>query len=124
MGGRLDATNIVTPLAGVITNIGLDHSAGSAKPTGNRSREGRHHKTPKSRCLQRPREPEVLAVIRTEAAKHNAQLIELGKKEETPKLPLNGRTRKPTRVWPGRWWSGCRPNCRSCPEMIRNGLPR
>jgi dihydrofolate synthase/folylpolyglutamate synthase len=25
MGGRLDATNIVTPLASVITNIGLDH---------------------------------------------------------------------------------------------------
>ena len=25
MGGRLDATNIVTPLASVITNIQLDH---------------------------------------------------------------------------------------------------
>ena len=25
LGGRLDATNIVTPLAGVITNIGIDH---------------------------------------------------------------------------------------------------
>src|ERR1041385_5310444 len=26
LGGRLDATNIVTPLASVITNIGIDHS--------------------------------------------------------------------------------------------------
>ena len=26
MGGRLDATNIITPLASVITNIGLDHT--------------------------------------------------------------------------------------------------
>ena len=26
MGGRLDATNIVTPIASVITNIGLDHT--------------------------------------------------------------------------------------------------
>jgi dihydrofolate synthase/folylpolyglutamate synthase len=26
MGGRLDATNIITPLISVITNIGLDHS--------------------------------------------------------------------------------------------------
>ena len=26
MGGRLDATNIVTPLASVITNVGLDHT--------------------------------------------------------------------------------------------------
>jgi dihydrofolate synthase/folylpolyglutamate synthase len=26
LGGRLDATNIVTPLAGVITNIGIEHS--------------------------------------------------------------------------------------------------
>ncbi len=27
MGGRLDATNIITPLVSVITNIGLDHTA-------------------------------------------------------------------------------------------------
>src|SRR6201996_1551780 len=27
LGGRLDATNIVTPLASVITNIQLDHQA-------------------------------------------------------------------------------------------------
>src|SRR5437899_8004899 len=26
LGGRLDATNIVTPLASVITNIGIEHS--------------------------------------------------------------------------------------------------
>jgi dihydrofolate synthase/folylpolyglutamate synthase len=26
MGGRLDATNIITPLISVITNIGLDHT--------------------------------------------------------------------------------------------------
>jgi dihydrofolate synthase/folylpolyglutamate synthase len=26
MGGRLDATNIITPLVSVITNIGLDHT--------------------------------------------------------------------------------------------------
>jgi dihydrofolate synthase/folylpolyglutamate synthase len=26
MGGRLDATNIITPLVSVITNIGLDHN--------------------------------------------------------------------------------------------------
>jgi dihydrofolate synthase/folylpolyglutamate synthase len=25
-GGRLDATNIITPLVSVITNIGLDHT--------------------------------------------------------------------------------------------------
>jgi dihydrofolate synthase/folylpolyglutamate synthase len=27
LGGRLDATNIVTPLASLITNIGIDHAA-------------------------------------------------------------------------------------------------
>jgi len=26
MGGRLDSTNIITPLLSVITNIGLDHT--------------------------------------------------------------------------------------------------
>lgn len=27
MGGRLDATNVITPEVSVITNIGLDHTA-------------------------------------------------------------------------------------------------
>lgn len=27
LGGRLDATNVVTPLVGIVTNIGLDHQA-------------------------------------------------------------------------------------------------
>jgi dihydrofolate synthase/folylpolyglutamate synthase len=31
MGGRLDATNIITPLISVITNIGLDHTPVSRK---------------------------------------------------------------------------------------------
>jgi dihydrofolate synthase/folylpolyglutamate synthase len=26
MGGRLDSTNVITPLVSVITNIGLDHT--------------------------------------------------------------------------------------------------
>jgi dihydrofolate synthase / folylpolyglutamate synthase len=26
MGGRLDSTNIVTPLLSIITNIGIDHT--------------------------------------------------------------------------------------------------
>ena len=44
MGGRLDATNIVTPLAGVITNIGLDHTRWLGKThAAIASREGWHH---------------------------------------------------------------------------------
>jgi len=91
MGGRLDATNIVTPLAGVITNIGLDHTRWLGKTHAAIAAEKAGIIKPHIPVLTTAEQPEVLAVIRTEAAKHNAQLIELGKTEETAELPLNGQ---------------------------------
>ena len=44
LGGRLDATNVVDPLAAVITTIGLDHTQWLGDiDRRDRGREGRHH---------------------------------------------------------------------------------
>ena len=46
LGGRLDATNIVTPLASVITNIAVRPPAMARRHAGkNRRRKSRHHQT-------------------------------------------------------------------------------
>ena len=91
MGGRLDATNIVTPLAGVITNIGLDHTRWLGKTHAAIAAEKAGIIKPRIPVLTTAGQPEVLAVIRAEAAEHSAQLIELGQTEEIAELPLNGR---------------------------------
>src|SRR4030095_8205863 len=50
LGGRLDATNIVTPLASVITNIGFDHQQWLGHtPAQSGARKGRNHQTRRSR---------------------------------------------------------------------------
>ncbi len=50
LGGRLDATNIVTPLASVITNIAFDHRAMARRHAGkNRRRKSGHHQAGNSR---------------------------------------------------------------------------
>ena len=91
MGGRLDATNIATPLASVITNIGLDHTLWLGKTHAAIAAEKAGIIKPRIPVLTTAGQPEVLAVIRAEAAKHSAQLIELGQTEEIVKLPLNGQ---------------------------------
>ena len=44
LGGRFDATNVITPVAGAITTIGFDHQQHLGYDAGrDRLREGRHH---------------------------------------------------------------------------------
>ena len=44
LGGRLDSTNIITPVLSVITNISLDHTAILGDTEGSHSgRKSRHH---------------------------------------------------------------------------------
>ena len=50
LGGRLDATNIVTPLASVITNIQYDHQKWLGETLAEHcGREGGHYQTRHSR---------------------------------------------------------------------------
>ena len=91
LGGRLDATNIVTPLAGVITNIGLDHTRWLGETYVAIAAEKAGIIKPGIPVLTATGQPEALAVIRTEAARQGSELIELGQAEGTTDLPLLGR---------------------------------
>ena len=49
LGGRFDATNVITPSAGAITTIGFDHQQHLGDTlAADRVREGRHHQA--GRC--------------------------------------------------------------------------
>ena len=91
LGGRLDATNIVTPLASVITNIGLDHTRWLGETHGAIAAEKAGIIKPGIPSLTAAAQPEALAVIRTEAARQDSLLIELDQAESTADLPLLGR---------------------------------
>ena len=91
MGGRLDATNIVAPLASVITNIGLDHTRWLGKSHAAIAAEKAGIIKPNVPLVTATRHPEALAVIRAKAARHGAELTELGQTENTIDLPLPGQ---------------------------------
>jgi len=78
LGGRLDATNIVTPLASVITNIQHDHE----KWLGNTLPEIAAEKAGIIKrgvpVLTAATQPEVLQVITQSARQHNAPLTVVG----------------------------------------------
>ncbi len=91
MGGRLDATNIVAPLASVITNIGLDHTRWLGKSHAAIAAEKAGIIKPNVPLVTATRHPEALAVIRAKAARQGAELTELGQTENTIDLPLLGQ---------------------------------
>lgn len=79
LGGRLDATNVVTPIVSVITNVDFDHMAqlGDTLPAiaGEKAgiiKEG-------SSAVTASLEPEVLQVIRSVCRQKNVPLLEVGK---------------------------------------------
>ncbi|MFM7724354.1 MAG: bifunctional folylpolyglutamate synthase/dihydrofolate synthase, partial [Bacteroidota bacterium] len=71
MGGRLDATNVVTPLVSVITNIGLDHQAfvGNSLPESAGEKAGIIKQGIPVIC--REERPELQEVFRSKAASLN-----------------------------------------------------
>ncbi|MBI1839660.1 MAG: bifunctional folylpolyglutamate synthase/dihydrofolate synthase [Verrucomicrobia bacterium] len=78
LGGRLDATNIVTPIASVITNIGLEHQ----QWLGNTHREIAAEKAgiikPGVPVFTAVDHPDALAVIRSRALENRAAIVEVG----------------------------------------------
>jgi dihydrofolate synthase/folylpolyglutamate synthase len=96
MGGRLDATNIVTPLASVITNIQFDHQ----KWLGNTRAEIAAEKAgiikPGVPVVTATDAPEALEVIAAKARERDTPLIKVGQASSlslaggTPALPLLG----------------------------------
>jgi dihydrofolate synthase/folylpolyglutamate synthase len=78
LGGRLDATNIVTPLAGVITNIAFDHQQWLGDTLGKIAAEKAGIIKPGVPVITAADEPEALAVIEKTAREKHAPLIKLG----------------------------------------------
>ncbi|HYE30080.1 MAG TPA: folylpolyglutamate synthase/dihydrofolate synthase family protein [Methylomirabilota bacterium] len=94
LGGRLDATNIVTPLASVITNIQFDHE----KWLGNSLAEIASEKAgiikPSIPVITGADAPEALAVIRKVAQANGSRITEVSGGEGVPPLPLLGEHQK------------------------------
>ncbi len=78
LGGRLDATNIVTPLASVITNIQLDHQQWLGNTLAEIAAEKAGIIKPGVPVLTAAMETEALRVIEEAARKNNSPLTILG----------------------------------------------
>lgn len=88
MGGRLDATNIVTPLACVITNIQFDHEQWLGTTLFKIAAEKAGIIKPHVPVITAAEAPEALAVIRAAAALVHAPLVEV-KAEDAQRPPLD-----------------------------------
>ena len=88
LGGRLDATNIVTPLASVITNIQFDHEKWLGHTLPEIAREKAGIIKPGIPILTGADAPEALAVICETAARRHAPLAEITW-TDTQRTPLD-----------------------------------
>ncbi len=88
LGGRLDATNIVTPLASVITNIQYDHQEWLGARLSSIAREKAGIIKPGIPVLTAASKPEALRVIEKIARERGAPLIRVTQ-AETHVAPLN-----------------------------------
>jgi dihydrofolate synthase/folylpolyglutamate synthase len=75
LGGRLDATNIVSPLASVITNIALDHTEWLGDTLEKIAAEKAGIIKPSIPVITTEAKPEALSVIASEAKEKNAPLV-------------------------------------------------
>ena len=76
LGGRLDATNVITPLVSVITNIGLDHTAHLGETLEAIAFEKGGIIKPGVPVVCGAEEEGVLAVIREQAKKNGSAMVE------------------------------------------------
>jgi dihydrofolate synthase/folylpolyglutamate synthase len=88
LGGRLDATNIVTPLASVITNIQHDHQQWLGETLASIAAEKAGIIKPGVPVITAAEAPEALRVIEETARRQNARLT-LVQREDTARPPLN-----------------------------------
>ncbi|MFZ1074013.1 MAG: folylpolyglutamate synthase/dihydrofolate synthase family protein [Verrucomicrobiia bacterium] len=94
LGGRLDATNIVTPLASVITNIAFDHEQWLGDTLGKIAAEKAGIIKPGVPAITSAAGPEALAVIEETARRKNVPLTNVNSWE-------GRRAAVPNQNWPG-----------------------
>src|SRR5271170_4955264 len=78
LGGRLDATNIITPVVSIITRIDFDHENFLGHSLGEIAREKAGIVKQRVPVVLAEQRPEVLAVIRARAAELECPVIETG----------------------------------------------
>ena len=94
LGGRLDATNVVTPIAAAITSIGLDHQALLGSTLAEIAREKAGVVKPGIPVVAGPLAPEAGAVVEEVCRQQGARLVRVGREVHvTPELDADGRTR-------------------------------
>ena len=103
LGGRLDATNIVTPLASVITNISLDHRQWLGNTLAEIAAEKAGIIKSGVPVITATDEPEALRVIGKTAREKNAPLVKInpreGRRAAVPNQNEAGSpTRQPSRI--------------------------
>jgi dihydrofolate synthase/folylpolyglutamate synthase len=97
LGGRLDATNIVTPLASIITNIQFDHQKYLGETLASIAFEKAGIIKPRVPVITGVVNPEAYAVIADTAARNNCTLTQVTAADasrpplDTVQLPLLGR---------------------------------
>ncbi len=79
LGGRFDATNVITPLVAVITSLSLDHTAWLGNTLEQIAFEKAGIIKPGVPVVSAPQEPEALAVLERIAAERRAPLIVVGR---------------------------------------------
>jgi dihydrofolate synthase/folylpolyglutamate synthase len=103
LGGRLDATNIVTPLACLLTNIQLDHQQWLGDTLGKIAAEKAGIIKPGVPVLTATDEPEALTVIEQTAREKKASLTKInlreGRRVAVPNQNQSGSpTRRPSQI--------------------------
>ncbi len=99
LGGRLDATNVVTPDVAVITSISLDHTAILGDTLGEIASEKAGIIKPGCVVVTAPQAPEALSSIREACRKQRAETIQVGRdvtwnKIDTGRDPWEGQRLK------------------------------
>jgi dihydrofolate synthase/folylpolyglutamate synthase len=94
LGGRLDATNVVMPLASVITNISLDHQPWLGDTLEKIAAEKAGIIKPGIPVVTATDEPSALAVIEKISREKNSPLKTVNRLARTPAPPLLGKHQK------------------------------
>ncbi len=98
LGGRLDATNILSPVLSAITSVSLEHTDLLGPDVASITREKAGILHPGVPAYTTVRDPEGRAVLAEEAATHGIPLVRVGRPEGT--VSLSGvRVTVPTRRW-------------------------
>ena len=84
MGGRLDATNVVTPLVSVITPIGLDHQKWLGDSIADIAGEKAGIIKSRVPVVSAPQKQEALAVIKSKAQEHGSAFTEVAAPHDGP----------------------------------------